>query len=43
MALAEARRLRQVARGDLTPDNPIDNPTHFIYQIDRPDADPKFD
>ena len=33
----------RVASGDLTPDNPIDDPAHFIYRIDRPDADPKFD
>ena len=28
----------RVASGDLTPDNPIDDPAHFIYRIDRPGA-----
>lgn len=26
----------RIARGDLPPDNPIDNPDHVVYRIDRP-------
>ena len=26
----------RVASGDLSPDNPIDDPAHFIYRLDRP-------
>lgn len=33
----------KVASGDLTPDNPIDDPAHFIYRIDRPGADVDFE
>ncbi|MEU8799639.1 GNAT family N-acetyltransferase [Spirillospora sp. NPDC048819] len=29
--------LQRVAEGDLTPDNPIDDPAHVIYRIDRDD------
>lgn len=32
-----AAGFRLVARGDLTPDNPIDDPAHEILRIDRPD------
>jgi aminoglycoside 6'-N-acetyltransferase len=28
--------LREVARGPLTPDNPIDDPLHVVWRIDRP-------
>ena len=27
----------RVASGDLTPDNPVDDPAHFIYRLDRLD------
>ena len=27
---------RRIAEGELTPDNPIDNRDHYIYQVDRP-------
>ena len=26
----------RVASGNLTPDNPIDDPAHYIYQVDKP-------
>ena len=32
----ERAGFRKVATGDLEPDNPIDDPAHFIYRIDRP-------
>lgn len=28
--------LRRVATGAMSPDNPVDDPLHFIYRIDRP-------
>jgi aminoglycoside 6'-N-acetyltransferase len=28
--------LRRIAEGPMTPDNPIDDPLHYIYRIDRP-------
>jgi aminoglycoside 6'-N-acetyltransferase len=28
-----------VASGNLTPDHPIDDPAHYIYQVDRPRAE----
>jgi aminoglycoside 6'-N-acetyltransferase len=34
----ERAGFRQVARGPMTPDNPIDPPEHLIYRIDRPNA-----
>jgi aminoglycoside 6'-N-acetyltransferase len=27
---------RRVAQGPLTPDNPIDEPEHYVYRFDRP-------
>lgn len=27
---------RRIAEGELTPDNPIDNRDHYLYQLDRP-------
>jgi len=33
----EKAGLARVAEGAMTPDNPIDDPLHFIYRIDRPD------
>ncbi|QBI56272.1 GNAT family N-acetyltransferase [Streptomonospora litoralis] len=32
----EKAGLRRVASGDLEPDNPIDEPLHHVYRIDRP-------
>ena len=32
----EKAGFRRVARGPLTPDNPVDDPTHVVYRIDRP-------
>ena len=32
----EKAGFRRVAEGDLRPDNPIDDPHHVIYRIDRP-------
>jgi aminoglycoside 6'-N-acetyltransferase len=32
----ERAGFRRVAAGQLTPDNPIDTPDHFIYRLDRP-------
>jgi aminoglycoside 6'-N-acetyltransferase len=32
----EKAGLRRVAEGDLKPDNPADNGTHYLYRIDRP-------
>lgn len=32
----EKAGLRRVAEGRLTPDNPVDDGTHYIYRIDRP-------
>ena len=26
---------RRVAEGSFTPDNPVDDPLHFVYRIDR--------
>ncbi|MEU4226294.1 GNAT family N-acetyltransferase [Nonomuraea sp. NPDC026600] len=31
----EKAGLRRVAEGDLEPDNPIDDRTHYLYQVDR--------
>jgi aminoglycoside 6'-N-acetyltransferase len=32
----ERAGFRRVAAGELTPDNPIDNRDHYVYQLDRP-------
>jgi aminoglycoside 6'-N-acetyltransferase len=32
----EKAGFRRVAKGDLVPDNPIDDPAHYVYRIDRP-------
>ncbi|AEV84504.1 acetyltransferase [Actinoplanes sp. SE50] len=32
----EKAGLRRVGAGNLVPDNPIDDPWHFIYRVDRP-------
>jgi aminoglycoside 6'-N-acetyltransferase len=33
----ERAGFRRVAAGELTPDNPIDNRDHYLYQLDRPE------
>lgn len=33
----ERAGFRRVAEGELTPDNPIDNRDHYVYQLDRPE------
>jgi aminoglycoside 6'-N-acetyltransferase len=33
----EKAGLRRVAEGELEPDNPIDDPAHYVYRIDRPE------
>jgi aminoglycoside 6'-N-acetyltransferase len=35
----EKAGLRRVAEGPITPDNPIDDPLHYVYRIDRPAPD----
>ncbi|WP_327372546.1 acetyltransferase [Streptomyces sp. NBC_01216] len=32
----EKAGLERVAEGDLEPDNPVDDPLHYVYRIDRP-------
>jgi len=32
----EKAGLRRVAEGDMTPDNPVDPPLHYVYRVDRP-------
>jgi aminoglycoside 6'-N-acetyltransferase len=32
----ERTGFKRIAAGNLSPDNPIDNPAHYIYQITRP-------
>lgn len=32
----EKAGLRRVAEGELEPDNPVDDRTHYVYRIDRP-------
>jgi aminoglycoside 6'-N-acetyltransferase len=32
----EKAGLTRVAEGEMTPDNPVDDPLHFVYRIDRP-------
>ena len=34
----EKAGLRRVATGELTPDNPVDDPLHHVYRVDRPAA-----
>jgi aminoglycoside 6'-N-acetyltransferase len=36
----EKAGFRRVAEGDLPPDNPIDDPRHVVYRIDRPAPPP---
>lgn len=32
----EKAGLHRIAAGDMIPDNPIDDPAHYIYRVDRP-------
>jgi aminoglycoside 6'-N-acetyltransferase len=32
----EKAGLRRVAEGDIDPDNPVDDPLHYVYRLDRP-------
>jgi len=32
----ERAGFRRIAEGELTPDNPVDNRDHYLYQLDRP-------
>ena len=32
----EKAGLRRIAEGPMTPDNPIDDPLHYFYRVDRP-------
>jgi aminoglycoside 6'-N-acetyltransferase len=32
----EKAGFRRVAEGDLTPDNPVDDPLHYVLRVDRP-------
>jgi aminoglycoside 6'-N-acetyltransferase len=34
----EKAGLERVAEGDLTPDNPVDPPLHYVYRADRPSS-----
>ncbi|GII56488.1 hypothetical protein Pth03_48770 [Planotetraspora thailandica] len=36
----EKAGLRRVGEGDITPDNPIDDPLHYVYRVDRPQPEP---
>ncbi|GAB7192836.1 GNAT family N-acetyltransferase [Kineococcus sp. NUM-3379] len=32
----EKAGFRRIAEGDIEPDNPVDDPLHFVYRLDRP-------
>lgn len=34
----EKAGFRRVAEGDLEPDNPVDDPLHLVYRLDRPEG-----
>jgi aminoglycoside 6'-N-acetyltransferase len=34
----EKAGLRRVASGPMEPDNPVDDPLHHVYRVDRPGA-----
>ena len=34
----EKAGFRRVGEGDLEPDNPVDDPLHYVYRLDRPPA-----
>ena len=36
----ESAGLERVGEGDLEPDNPVDDPRHVIYRVDRPPITP---
>ncbi|GAA1299765.1 hypothetical protein Psi02_63230 [Planotetraspora silvatica] len=36
----EKAGLRRVGEGNIEPDNPIDDPLHYVYRVDRPQPEP---
>lgn len=34
----EKAGLQRIAEGAMSPDNPVDDPLHYVYRVDRPDA-----
>jgi aminoglycoside 6'-N-acetyltransferase len=34
----ERAGLRRIGEGAMTPDNPVDDPLHYVYRIDRPET-----
>lgn len=36
----EKAGLRRIAEGAMSPDNPVDDPLHYVYRVDRPYAQP---
>ena len=32
----EKAGLSRIAQGAMTPDNPVDEPLHYVYRVDRP-------
>ena len=34
----EKAGLRRIAEGAMTPDNPVDDPLHYVYRADRPSS-----
>jgi aminoglycoside 6'-N-acetyltransferase len=32
----EKAGLRRIAEGPMSPDNPVDDPLHYVYHVDRP-------
>lgn len=37
----EKAGLRRIAQGPMEPDNPVDDPLHYVYRVDRPTTAPK--
>lgn len=36
----EKAGLRRIAEGLIEPDNPVDDPLHYVYRVDRPTSAP---
>jgi aminoglycoside 6'-N-acetyltransferase len=34
----EKAGLQRIAEGAMSPDNPIDDPLHYVYRVDRPNV-----
>ncbi len=32
----EKAGLQRIAEGAISPDNPVDDPLHYVYRVDRP-------